>query len=275
MVITRLSAAAAAATAAGALIAVACSSDKPGPGPTPTAALDSVSLNPSTVVAPGTVQGTVSLTAAAPAGGANVSLSSSSAAATVPPSVTIASGSASTGFSVATSGSGSATITASYLGVTRTAQLTVNPGLVANFTVQSTMPARRRLANGTVEDIPGLGTGSADACPLVAGQGTARFLACSFNGSTSTATGSTITQYQWTYKFGTQSVTENTSGPTLVPAVRDCGFFGGAGSTSSGGLTFVAMVVELRVLNAQNQLSDIKSNQNVRIFPAGNCGYAF
>jgi hypothetical protein len=76
-------------------------------------------------------QGTVTLTAAAPSGGAVVSLSSSNTAvATVPPSVTVPAGSTSAGFTVTTrsvTGSTSVTITAAYGGVTKTAALTVTP----------------------------------------------------------------------------------------------------------------------------------------------------
>lgn len=257
------------------LAAAGCGNDTPAPAPTPTAALSSVSLNPSTVVAPNNVTGTVTLTASAPAGGATVALSSNNAAATLPSSVVVGAGSTTATFMIVTSGSGSVTITASYLGVSSTAQLTVNPGLVANFTVASTQPARRS-QNGNVQDIPGLGAGTADVCPLVAGAGSARSLACRFDGGASNAAGSSITEYQWTYAFGTQRVTERSTMPVLTPQTRDCTFFGGAqAAPPSGGLTFISLTVELRVLNAQNQLSEVRSNQNIRIFPGGNCGYTF
>lgn len=250
--------------------------------PSPPASLSSIALSTATVVSPNPVQGTVALTGPASAGGATVSLSSSSPAAVVPQSTLVAAGATTGTFTVTTAGSGSATITAAMAGVTRTAQLTVNPGLAANFTVASTQPARRRLANGTVEDIPGLGTGSADACPIHALAGSARTLACNFDGSTSTAVGSSIMEYQWTYAFGTQRVTEikrstDQNPAVLTPAVRDCSFFGNGTfqPTDTGGLRFIGMRVELRVLNAQNQLSDVKFSENVRIFPGGNCGYSF
>lgn len=247
--------------------------------PTPVATLDSISVNPATVVAPNPVQGTATLTAPAPAGGATVTLSSNNAAATVPASVLVAAGTQSMGFSVTTSGSGAATISGSFGGVTRTAQLTVNPGLVANFTVRSTRAAQRKLTNpDRVEDIPGLGVGTADACPLFAQQNSGnRFLSCVLDGSTSTAAGSSITQYQWTYRFATATFTENTTSPMLTPAARDCGFFGNGTYAPSvaGGISFIQLIVELRVLNAQGVLSDVRQNQNIRVFPGGNCGYAF
>ncbi len=279
---TTLRFASAMAMAVSALVGTSCSKDST--PPTPVASLNSVTVTPATVVSPNPAQGTVALTAPAPTGGSTVSLSSSSAAATVPASVLIGAGASSMGFTIATAGSGTSTITASMGGVTRTAQLMVNPGLTANFSVASTLKAQRKLANGTVEDIPGLGPGSADACPILAAQSSSsRSLACMFDGGASMAEGSSISQFQWTYKFATQSVTENvnnTSPPTtarLIPAARDCGFFGNGtfAPTDGGGLRFISMRVELRVLNAQNQLSDLKFSENVRIFPGGNCGYAF
>src|SRR6185503_846791 len=73
---------------------------------------------------------TVTLTAAAPTGGAVVSLSSNNAVATVPTSVTVSAGSSTATFTVNTSAVSSSTpvtISGVYSGVTRTASLTVNP----------------------------------------------------------------------------------------------------------------------------------------------------
>src|SRR5262249_12502404 len=103
-----------------------------GPGATSTAALSSVSLNPTTVTG-GTQNstGTVTLSSAAPAGGAVVSLSSSNtSAAQGPSSVTVAAGNTSATFAVTTSAvstSTAITITAVYAGTAKTASLTVNP----------------------------------------------------------------------------------------------------------------------------------------------------
>ncbi len=93
------------------------------------AALSSVSLSPSTVQGGTGSSATVTLTAAAPSGGAVVSLTSSNtAAATVAASVTVPAGATSATTSVATSAVGSTTtsvISATRNGVTRTATLTV------------------------------------------------------------------------------------------------------------------------------------------------------
>ena len=102
----------------------------PQAGATP-ASLSSVSVNPASVVGGNTSSGTVTLSAAAPAGGAVVTLSSSNTAvAVVPASVTVTAGASSASFTVSTSvvtANSSATLTGSYGGASRTATLTVTP----------------------------------------------------------------------------------------------------------------------------------------------------
>ena len=99
---------------------------------TPAAAsLSAVSVNPTSVVGGNSSTGTVTLTTAAPTGGAVVTLTSSNtAAAGVPASVTLAAGATSTSFSMTTSAvsaNTSVTLTGTYSGVSRTATLTVTP----------------------------------------------------------------------------------------------------------------------------------------------------
>lgn len=93
--------------------------------------LNSVTLNPSSVTAGGSVQGTITLSAPAPSGGVTVALSSSNAnVATAGTSITIPAGATSTMFGVATSPVApqtTVTISASYGGVLKTATLTVSP----------------------------------------------------------------------------------------------------------------------------------------------------
>src|SRR5262245_16354736 len=97
----------------------------------PSITVSSLTLNPTSVT--GGAQsstGTVTLSAAAPSGGAQVALSSSSSAASPPATVTIPAGASSAGLTVCTqrgSSSTAATISASYGGTTRTASLTVTP----------------------------------------------------------------------------------------------------------------------------------------------------
>ena len=99
------------------------------PAPPPPPALTMLTLNPTSVVGGvGVSTGTVTLTGAAPAGGAQVLLSSSNGAAGVPSSVTVPAGATSASFTVSTSivlVSTSAIISATYNGTTRTANLAV------------------------------------------------------------------------------------------------------------------------------------------------------
>jgi hypothetical protein len=101
------------------------------PAPPPPPTLSSLSLNPISVTGGNSSTGTVTLSGAAPAGGAQVTLSSSNtAAAMVPSSVTVAAGATSANFTATTStvtASTPVTITASYGGTMKTASLTVNP----------------------------------------------------------------------------------------------------------------------------------------------------
>jgi hypothetical protein len=100
-------------------------------GPPAPASLSAVTMNPSSAVGGNGSTGTVTLTAAAPAGGAVVTLSSSNTTvASVPPSVTIAAGTTNATFAATTSSvatSTTVTITALYSGVSRTTPLTVTP----------------------------------------------------------------------------------------------------------------------------------------------------
>jgi hypothetical protein len=112
------------------------------PAPPPAPALSSLSVNPTSVV--GGVQsstGTVTLSGAAPSGGAVVALSSSNtAAARVPSSVAVAAGATSATFTVSTSAvaaSTTVTISATYNGATRSASLTVAPAPPPPPTVSS------------------------------------------------------------------------------------------------------------------------------------------
>jgi hypothetical protein len=92
--------------------------------------LSSLTLNPTSVTGGTPSSGTVTLSGAAPYGGAVVNLSSSASQATVPSSVTVAAGAASATFTVSTiavTASTPSTISASYAGVTKTATLTMTP----------------------------------------------------------------------------------------------------------------------------------------------------
>jgi subtilisin family serine protease len=120
--------AAAAALLAVSLFAYSCGGGYGGPSGSTT--LYSIGLNPTSVNGGASSTGTVTLSGAAPTGGAVVTLSSSGSAATVPANVTVAAGATSATFTVTTSAVTAATpvtISASYGGTTKTTLLTVNP----------------------------------------------------------------------------------------------------------------------------------------------------
>ncbi len=95
------------------------------------AALNAVSVSPTSVIGGTSATGTVTLTAGAPSGGAVVSLTSSnSAVASTPSSVTVAAGATSATFpatTTAVTSNTSVTLTAAYNGASRSAILTVTP----------------------------------------------------------------------------------------------------------------------------------------------------
>jgi len=108
----------------------------------PPASLSALTLNPASVTGGGTSQGTVTLTSAAPTGGAVVSLASNSATATVPASVTVPAGASSATFTVTTvsvTASTAVSISGSFGGTSQSATLTLNPPSVnALLTVSAT-----------------------------------------------------------------------------------------------------------------------------------------
>lgn len=98
------------------------------PTPVPLS-LTALTLSPTTVVGGNSAQGTVTLSAAAPAA-TTITLASSNAAATVPASVTVAAGASSASFTVTTgtvNATMSAIISGAFNGVTRSSTLTINP----------------------------------------------------------------------------------------------------------------------------------------------------
>jgi hypothetical protein len=103
-----------ATTVVAAIAMVQCGgSGSPGGPTSATPTVSAVTLNATSVAAGSSAQGTVSLTAAAPTGGANISLSSSNpAVATVQTPLTIQAGTSSVTFTVAAVAAGTATITA-------------------------------------------------------------------------------------------------------------------------------------------------------------------
>ena len=120
----------------------------------PAVTLSSVSLNPTTVTGGTSSTGTVTLSSAAPTGGAVVTLGSSSASATVPASVTVAAGATTATFTVTTTAVSSttpATISGTYNGGTQqTATLTINPPTLSSVSLSPSNPIGGASSTGTV-----------------------------------------------------------------------------------------------------------------------------
>jgi hypothetical protein len=104
---------------------------QPPPPPPVVVTLTALTLSPSSVTGGNASQGTVTLSGAAPAGGAVVALSSSNTAVvTLPASLTVPAGASSATFNVGTASvttSTSVSVSATYAGGTQTATLTVTP----------------------------------------------------------------------------------------------------------------------------------------------------
>ena len=162
----------------------------------PPASLQTVALNPLSVTGGGNSTGTVTLSSAAPTGGAAVALSSSNTAlAGVPASVSVAAGATTVTFTATTSSvaaPASSTITATYNGVSRTATLTVNPpSQAAALTVTASGRSGERVtsspaginvnvgATGTAS----FGTGTSITLSVTNGRDAIWSGACSSNGN--------------------------------------------------------------------------------------------
>jgi hypothetical protein len=124
-----------------------------GSASTETVGVASVALSPTSVTGGATSTGTVTLSGAAPSGGAQVSLSSDTAGVTVPPSVAVTAGQTSATFTVSTTAVATgvtATITAA-IGVTSaTGALGVNPVPVASVSVSPNLVVGGTSTTGTV-----------------------------------------------------------------------------------------------------------------------------
>jgi hypothetical protein len=120
----------------------------------PVSRLKTLTLNPSMVVGGNNVDGIVELTFDAPSGGAVVQLTSGSAAIIVPPSITVAEGQVTASAVIATMPVQTTAVRevyASFMGVTRAASLTLNPGVhPATFTINPSTVFGGDTATGTV-----------------------------------------------------------------------------------------------------------------------------
>jgi hypothetical protein len=213
--------------------------------------LATLSLAASTVVGPNGVTGTVTLTAAAPAGGASVTLTGGDPV-SVPAAVLVAAGATSTNFTVSTRAVGgtiTGTVTASYGGVSASATLAVTKPTVAIASFGVTGPTET------------------DTCTM-ASSGTA--INCTFNGSTSSAPGN-IVSYSWQYAVAT-TLAQTTTTAALISPAASCSFLPPP-PLPAGSQNWLAMTVTLTVRDDQGNVSAPVSSNGIRLFPQGACGY--
>jgi len=115
--------------------------------------LNSISVTPLSAIGGQSITGMVSLTGPAPASGASVNLSSASSAASVPPTVTVPANATSANFSVSTAAVGVTTIgniTASFSGVTKTVNITIQPAGLTSLTLNPSTVSGGSTAVGKV-----------------------------------------------------------------------------------------------------------------------------
>jgi len=226
----------------------------------PAASVDSVVLSPSTVQA-GTTQtsATVLLTGPAPTGGATLSLTSSNpAVATVPATVTVPALSSSGAFPVTVLPvAGTSTISVSYLGVSRSALLTVTAQSLLRITTAATLP------NATVgQNYAGFieaccGQGAPYSWSLVSGSVPAGL----------TFAGNSLRLVQTTAVTGVATRVQTT---TFTVRVRDQ-----AGNSSTKTFTLsVDGALPLTITNQGDQLPNgqVGATYAVGLFPGGGVG---
>jgi hypothetical protein len=217
--------------------------------PAEPAALASLAVEPTSAASQSTPEGTVTLTAAAPTGGAVIMLESGSVnVARVPSSITIAAGSTTGTFRIETTtvaASSVVTIAATYAGITRSTQFTVLPPVLEpRFTVSS-------VARGP------------DICAITTSAGATD---CEFNASSSSGF---VARYLWTLRLRDTefSFTAQDNQASINP-MTTCGFLGN-GTAQEGRVTVeVSLQLEDR--------SGARSSTLRRTFTlihTGQCGY--
>ena len=226
------------------------------PAPPP-ASLTSLLVSPGSVVGGIPSTGTVTLSAAAPVGGAVVTLGSSNASVTtVPVSVTVAAGATTATFAVTTSvvaAATSVTISAAFAGVTRTSTLTVTPvppaATLASVSLDPTTVVGGVGSTGTVTLSAGAPLGgavvtlsSSSASATVPGSVTVAAGATTATFAVTTSVVTASTSVMITANFGSATQTASLA-VTPVPAalasvsVNPASVVGGTGSTGMVTLT--------------------------------------
>jgi hypothetical protein len=224
--------------------------------------LSSLSLNPTSVMGGNSSTGTVTLSGAAPAGGAQVTLSSNNTtAANVPSSVTVAAGATSASFTIGTSAvaaSTTVTISASYRSATKSASLTVMPApppppTLSSLSLNPTSVTGGNSSTGTVTLSGSAPAGGAQVTLSSSNTAAARVpssvtvaagaTSATFTVSTSAVATSTAVTISGTYGGATRSVSLTvTSAPPPPPALASltlnpASVFGGQSSVGTLTLT--------------------------------------
>lgn len=208
-----------------------------------------MTLSSGSVVGQVSPTGTITLTAAAPAGGASIRLESSNIdAARVPANVTVPAGSTSATFTITTATVDTrktVTITATYADLARTATLSVTlPRPRASFTVTS----------------PTLG---ADRCRMIEN---GLQLDCRLDGS---ASDGRIVKWEWSLEAQERVQSGSKPDAAFGEIDVDCGLVEGrSGDTDSNG-RFTSMSVSLEVTDKDGDRS--QTSRNVRLYFDGVC----
>jgi hypothetical protein len=227
----------------------------PAPAPTPTpaptpAALSSLSLSSGSVVGQSQPIGTVTLTAAASAGGAIVRLESSNiTVARVPSSVTVAAGATTATFVVDTATVDTrttVTFTATFADLARTTTLAVIlPRPRAIFTVTSP-------------------TQGQDACVLIE---SGLQLDCRLEGRASEGR---IVRWHWTLE-ARERISANRPDSAFNEIDSECRFVNGASTSTDNAGTYINMTVMLEVTDRDGDQNT--SSRTVKLYTNGNCGF--
>lgn len=223
----------------------------PAPAPTTPATLSSLSLSAGSVVGQAQPVGTVTLTAAAPAGGAVVRLESSNInAARVPSSVTVAAGATTATFVIDTATvetRTTVTFTATYADLARTTTLSVTlPRPRASFTVTS--PARGQ-----------------DACVLIGG---GPQLDCRLEGR---ASDGRIVRWRWTLEARERVTADKPESAFNEIDTNGCGFVNGATTSTDSFGKYMDMTVMLEVTDRDGDSNT--ASRTIKLYTNGLCGF--
>jgi hypothetical protein len=169
---------------------------------------------------------------------------------TVPASVTVPAGAASATFTISTravGGSISSTVTGSYGAVAASAVLSVTRPIVATAIFGVSGPTET------------------ETCAMTNNGNT---LACTFDGSTSTAPG-TIVAWDWSYSVAA-TFTQTTSGPQLTMPRVNCSLL--PPPPLPPGNQWLTMIVTLKIHDDLGNVAEARDS-GARLLPQGVCGF--